>query len=549
MSHSFDEHVAIFWDYENCAPPTSTPGYDVVSNIRQVAHEYGSVKLFKAYLELSEQSSSKSIGLRSELQSCGVSLTDCPHNGRKDVADKMMIVDMLTYAIDNPAPATIVLISGDRDFVYAVSVLRLRRYRVVLVAPNCAHASLKSQASAVLNWETDIMGKTNPRPQTLDAPNSCSDDAPQRSPRRTSFGSQLPHFTAKHARRPSFKTNTPITPVTPDTGGGQGDSFFGGRHLRNPSIVTTVECFVADTHLHGRMESISTQPPIPDIVDFIQDIKGAELRLPAPDDEPSAYVSHILQTSATLLAPVSAANPTSAPPSSRDSTNGAEPASAPPDRLNAPPLIAPEPIAFPRLAFEEPILRPATVEPLSRVPSESSQSSVSGSAVSSSSGDLLRTPDYVLAEALDVTPPTPALDVDESPITPIADPVQALPPTAQEEPTPHSPPVVVVEITAPVPPPVSFAPNAVPSSIPHYFHPLVKALEESRMSGSPRPLRSWVGLKIPRGIYTQANVPKFKQYAAAAEQAGLVELGGVQSSAWISLRPEWYGKIPVHPFS
>ncbi|KAI0371739.1 DUF537-domain-containing protein, partial [Pilatotrama ljubarskyi] len=146
------EHVAIFWDYENCTPPCNVPGYDVVNNIRQVAHEYGSVKLFKAYLELSEQSSSKSIGLRSELQSCGVSLTDCPHNGRKDVADKMMIVDMLTYAIDNPAPATIVLISGDRDFVYAVSVLRLRRYRVVVVAPYTAHASLKSQASAVLDW-------------------------------------------------------------------------------------------------------------------------------------------------------------------------------------------------------------------------------------------------------------------------------------------------------------------------------------------------------------------------------------------------------------
>ena len=76
---------------ENCAPPCSVPGYDVVNNIRQVAHEYGSVKFFKAYLELSELSSSKSIGLRSELQSCGVSLTDCPHNGRKDVADKMMI--------------------------------------------------------------------------------------------------------------------------------------------------------------------------------------------------------------------------------------------------------------------------------------------------------------------------------------------------------------------------------------------------------------------------------------------------------------------------
>lgn len=79
-------------DVENCAPTSSSPGYGVVDSILQIAHKYGSVKQFKAYLEISEQSSPNSSGrLRSELQSCGVSLTDCPHNGRKDVADKMMM--------------------------------------------------------------------------------------------------------------------------------------------------------------------------------------------------------------------------------------------------------------------------------------------------------------------------------------------------------------------------------------------------------------------------------------------------------------------------
>lgn len=76
---------------ENCTPPSSVPGYDIVNNIREIAQAYGSVKLFKAYLELSERSSPNCSRLRSELQSCGISLTDCPHNGRKDVADKMMI--------------------------------------------------------------------------------------------------------------------------------------------------------------------------------------------------------------------------------------------------------------------------------------------------------------------------------------------------------------------------------------------------------------------------------------------------------------------------
>ena len=59
--------------------------------IRQVAHKYGVVKVFKAYAAVSEVISPRLSTLRSELTACGVSFVDCPHNGRKDVADKMMI--------------------------------------------------------------------------------------------------------------------------------------------------------------------------------------------------------------------------------------------------------------------------------------------------------------------------------------------------------------------------------------------------------------------------------------------------------------------------
>ncbi|KAG8921930.1 hypothetical protein FRC01_014728 [Tulasnella sp. 417] len=104
------------------------------------------------------------INLRSELQSSGVSLTDCPRaSNRKDVVDKMLLVDMLAFAMDNPAPAVIVLISGDRDFVYAVSVLRHRKYDVVLIIPpQGAHITLQSQATVVLDWRFDIFREDNP---------------------------------------------------------------------------------------------------------------------------------------------------------------------------------------------------------------------------------------------------------------------------------------------------------------------------------------------------------------------------------------------------
>ena len=105
------DEVAIFWDYgelkatsfisynlfqkktsENCPAPTNTSGYAIVNNIRSIAQNFGSVKLFKAYLEVTEHvPMSRAILLHSELQSSGVSLIHCPHNGRKDVTDKMIL--------------------------------------------------------------------------------------------------------------------------------------------------------------------------------------------------------------------------------------------------------------------------------------------------------------------------------------------------------------------------------------------------------------------------------------------------------------------------
>ena len=73
-----------------------------MNNIRSIAQNFGSVKVFKAYLGLTEQTPvSRVLSLRSELQSSGVSLTNCPQNGRKDVADKM-IIGMFASSQHNP---------------------------------------------------------------------------------------------------------------------------------------------------------------------------------------------------------------------------------------------------------------------------------------------------------------------------------------------------------------------------------------------------------------------------------------------------------------
>lgn len=66
---------------------------------------------------------------------------------------------MLAYAIDNPAPCTIILITGDRDFAYALSILKHRRYQVVLVTLPNAHASLVHQASICFDWAKDVINQ------------------------------------------------------------------------------------------------------------------------------------------------------------------------------------------------------------------------------------------------------------------------------------------------------------------------------------------------------------------------------------------------------
>jgi NYN domain len=63
---------------------------------------------------------------------------------------------MLLFAMDNDPPATVVLISGDRDFSHVIGVLRLRQYDVVLMTPPNPHPSLSAHATLCLDWNKDV---------------------------------------------------------------------------------------------------------------------------------------------------------------------------------------------------------------------------------------------------------------------------------------------------------------------------------------------------------------------------------------------------------
>lgn len=152
--------IAILWDMENCPVPSDTRPEDVAGNIRRALRVHpiinGAVNMFSAYGDFNAFPRR----LREGCQRTGVKLIDVP-NGRKDAADKAILVDMFLFALDNPPPSSIMLISGDVDFSPALHVLGQRGYTVILVIPSGVGVSsaLSNAGSYVWDWSCVVRGE------------------------------------------------------------------------------------------------------------------------------------------------------------------------------------------------------------------------------------------------------------------------------------------------------------------------------------------------------------------------------------------------------
>lgn len=157
---SSDGPVAIFWDIENCPVPSDTRPEDVAGNIRMALRVHpvinGAVTAFSAYGDFN----SFPRRLREGCQRTGVRLIDVP-NGRKDAADKAILVDLFLFALDNPPPSSIMLISGDVDFAPALHILGQRGYTVILVIPSGVGVSsaLCNAGKFVWDWPSVARGE------------------------------------------------------------------------------------------------------------------------------------------------------------------------------------------------------------------------------------------------------------------------------------------------------------------------------------------------------------------------------------------------------
>jgi hypothetical protein len=100
----------------------------------------------------------------------------------------------MAYAMDNDPPSTIILITGDRDFAYLVSTLTLRQYHVIVIVPPNHHSSLTYQASAVLDWNTQIIQQPSKSTSA-----ELSDSVPPSPPQPFSFPNTFPVSSSKQA--------------------------------------------------------------------------------------------------------------------------------------------------------------------------------------------------------------------------------------------------------------------------------------------------------------------------------------------------------------
>ncbi|KAK6121551.1 hypothetical protein DH2020_044704 [Rehmannia glutinosa] len=152
--------VAILWDIENCPVPSDVRPDDVAVNIRMALKVHpvinGAVTVFSAYGDFNAFPRR----LREGCQRTGVKLVDVP-NGRKDAADKAILVDMFLFALDNRPPSSIVLISGDVDFAPALHILGQRGYNVILVIPSGTGVSsaLCNAGRFVWDWPSVAHGE------------------------------------------------------------------------------------------------------------------------------------------------------------------------------------------------------------------------------------------------------------------------------------------------------------------------------------------------------------------------------------------------------
>ncbi|KAJ3050473.1 hypothetical protein HK097_008566 [Rhizophlyctis rosea] len=508
-----------------------------LSNGRRYYQKVGIFWDYESYLEKSGiGSSEEALKIQSELNLSGVSLTLCPPRGRKETADPMIVADMMAFAIDNPAPAVIVLISGDGDFSYALSLLNGRHYTICVVVNHAqAPAVLRTAATHVLNWRLDVLKmavKETPAPT-------------QRA--------------VKMHKTPVVSTNTTVTtpatakpsPATPRT------PLHSIPSLRTPTSRTAAAAPITKPSATPSTPSVRpSNPSTSSVVSHTAKPPVTPIRVAAS----SALVANAATPTAKAIAP-------------KASSSSVQPEVAK--------VVAPTRAPSAAVQKEEDNSDAEGVDSDSEDESDETGDSdeeddeetdddydtASSDADDASESEAQHGEDATVedgrlgaegamvgegAEGFNDSKSARVSAAEDEPEAESEDDVVSL--TASLKSTSISKPSPLKEVfrfgstnsspkfTAQPPQP----PNAPSQSVKisrkerQYFGDLLEVLRLLHTEGDRKPLRSKVGLRLLSNnpfLYQREGGPvDFKQYAAAAAEKGIVKLGGESGLAWISLR-------------
>ena len=451
---------------------------------------------------------------------------------------------MLAHAIDNPAPSTIVLISGDRDFAYALSILRLRRYNVVLITLSNAHPSLKAQASLCFNWISDVSGTVDPT-TVFHRPTSPRRGKPP--PTHDKFYSDIKNYNI---------------------------SRFPFQEPNDEKLVNGVEP-VNHVPDKTKYEDICLTPPKRDFrPDFSSEL-GSSKRQPAvsitstnarsgPESPPRIIHSPVASSSDANLN-----DNTETPLIMIETSHDSNTLQTSSSGGNSPKLASHGGI----MASGFHILRGSTSLP--NLVLEHKTASVTTEPVSFESAIQTQIPFDEPDSRGQSCSPSPhkqstfglsadnqMYDLDDNPksspthlnVFPSTNVVTSLPTLSFTLPsslvnhpttTTTTTPTAVVAAATPqiskkkVKKPTKPAPK--PPPVPDKFKVLVECLKSYRSKGIIQPLRSQIATEIAQnGItYRRAGVTRFSEYTAIAEKEGIIVLGGWKGTAWIALLEPW----------
>jgi NYN domain len=400
---------------------------------------------------------------------------------------------MLAHVIDNAAPSTIVLISGDRDFAYALSILRFRRYRVVLITLSNAHQSLRAQASISFDWVSEVLEPVDPT--LLNQPTSPRRGKISSPPAHDKFYSDFMGHDPSSSLFQETRSEKSAKSVEPTM------NKTCSKISRTPSKHDSLPLY-SERQFAASSKALNNGPEAP-----------AEV-LHSPVASCHTYPKGSIQTPLATTACSSESNF-----SSRTTLTPTHPLkSLQNSRLMETSCRALD-LLSDKLSLNHESSR-LSHQQGSTSPINASQrlSSVGRMAVDNNHpGSPLVQQSLLANVTAKATAPAPFL-IPSSP-TLSSGTVSA---TTQISTNPLQP--------TPSP------------AVPDKFKILAQCLKSHRSRGSVRPLRSIIGLEINQNgtTYRMAGVLKFSEYMEMARKAGIVDLGGFGGAAWVALRAPWY---------